>query len=254
MVVLTLACHKEPQRSLVDSTDTHAVTSAVSTPSSTTAAASAGAANSATSTEANAVTLTGTTPELVACVDLAYKGFPGIAEAGLQTPEHRQQSLDMGLYASAQQNDIDCAGILLRAGANPNGPNSKNGTLDSLSPLLIAADAKNVKLAKLLLKYHADPRLAWEGRTPLQFAARAGSVSLVKELLALNVDVNAITDQGFTPLWDAAARCHTDVVILLLNHGAKTNYRDKLSNKTPIEIARANECADTAEVLAKIVQ
>ena len=53
--------------------------------------------------------------------------------------------------------------ILLKAGANPNGPKSKNKTvLPDFSPLMLAAELNNLEAFKLLIKYGGDPELTFQ--------------------------------------------------------------------------------------------
>lgn len=66
--------------------------------------------------------------------------------------------------------------------------------------------------------------------TPLGFAASSGSTELVRLLLEAGADVNAMNDDGETPLMRAAAsqeEGHNHVVALLIEAGANATARDR---------------------------
>ena len=63
----------------------------------------------------------------------------------------------------------------------------------------------------------------------LHFAARRGDKAKIKTLLSVGVidlNISAYVD-GFTPLMMAAENGHTDIVLLLLDHGAKLSKEDR---------------------------
>src|SRR5690348_9090448 len=71
------------------------------------------------------------------------------------------------------------------------------------------------------------------GRTPLHYAAVAGDVGLVTELLVASADANAVDDDGWTPLHFAAQKGVAEIVRLLLEAGAAVDPRDSQGN-TPL--------------------
>jgi uncharacterized protein YegJ (DUF2314 family) len=83
---------------------------------------------------------------------------------------------------------------------------------DAAAPSLRAHLAKNPSLVSS--KGH-------NGWTLLHQHASAGSLAIVKVLLEGGADVNALTDQGLTPLQLARSLGWENVVALLLSHGAK---------------------------------
>ena len=67
------------------------------------------------------------------------------------------------------------------------------------------------------------------GNTPLHYAANAGHVDAVQELLtAFGAPVNAVNSAGDTPLHKAAARGHAAVVKALLAAGADATLTNAL--------------------------
>ena len=65
----------------------------------------------------------------------------------------------------------------------------------------------------------------------------SGNLSVVEELLRQGfVNVDAKTSQGRTALWTASFNGHSDVVELLLSHGADTEVRDD-DEDTALQVA-----------------
>ena len=79
--------------------------------------------------------------------------------------------------------------------------------------------------------------------------ARSGDATAVAVDLAQNpADLNLPDDAGFTPLHLAAASCHTNVVMLLLNKGADVDSRAK-DGSTPLHLAAQEGCVDVVTLL-----
>jgi ankyrin repeat protein len=147
--------------------------------------------------------------------------------------------------------------FLLDHGANPNAL-AKDNTLTrtiftmqwffeaGATPFVRAAQSSDVELLKLLLKYGADPMLRTDfGDTALTAAAGIGwvegvtyehspkaNVETVKLLLDLGLDPNAANNDGRTPLMGAALKGRSEVVQVLVDHGARLDQRDKGSRDT----------------------
>ena len=96
---------------------------------------------------------------------------------------------------------------------------------DSDSDLIIAAGHGETNRVRQLLDQRANVNAVDEnGITPLMYAAHSGVTSTVKLLLDRGADVNAkATILGFTALMNAAGFGDVEMVEALLNKGAKVN-------------------------------
>ncbi|KAF8813725.1 hypothetical protein BYT27DRAFT_7206524 [Phlegmacium glaucopus] len=130
-----------------------------------------------------------------------------------------------------------------------------------------AAATGNVGLVEYAL-YHGQPiNSVLDGVLPLHAACAGGNVQVVKVLIDHGADVNAprlprkysndknrdssapiVGTSGSTPLHFAAANGNTDVVTLLLLHGAHADRADK-HGVTPEMLAQQNGWVECAKVL-----
>jgi len=114
------------------------------------------------------------------------------------------------------------------------------------TPFVRASQSGDVELMKLLLARGADPKIATDhGDTALTAAAGIGwvegvtyehsakeNVDAVKLLLDLGLDPNAANHDGRTPLMGAALKGRSEVVQILVDHGARLDTRDNGSRDT----------------------
>jgi ankyrin repeat protein len=92
----------------------------------------------------------------------------------------------------------------------------------------------------------SPPRSAYR---PIHQFAEAGDAAAVAQDLATNSsDLDVPDDGGLTPLHLAAAHCRTNVVLLLLDEGAKVNARAK-GGATPLHLAAQEGCVDVVTIL-----
>ena len=111
---------------------------------------------------------------------------------------------------------------------------------DGATPFLRAAQSGDIPLMKLLLAHGANPKIfTAHNVTPLAVAAGIGwvegvtfewspkeTLEAVKMCLDLGIDPNVADDEGRTSLHGAAHKGRTEVIQLLVDHGAKLDAHD----------------------------
>jgi ankyrin repeat protein len=84
---------------------------------------------------------------------------------------------------------------------------------------------------------------------PIHEYAETGNVAAVAQDLSTNsYDLNLPDDAGRTPLHLAATHCHINVVVLLLNKGAKVDSKAG-GGATPLHLAAQAGCMDVVNLL-----
>jgi ankyrin repeat protein len=158
-----------------------------------------------------------------------------------------------------------------------------DGGQTNFIPLIAAAGAGNKDLVLTLLNAGADvnarevtPRgqvywstfdkevervltalgeLFWDrtgvncGRTALSISAKAGHTEVVEILLEHGANVDAKDDLGLTAMFYAAERGHTNIVKMLLDLGAKVDEYFVLIGRTPVAVALENNHPEVAKLL-----
>ncbi len=92
----------------------------------------------------------------------------------------------------------------------------------------------------------AHPHSAY--RTIHQCAINGDAAGVSAELAGHPEELNLPEDDGLTPLHLAAENCHTNVVVLLLDKGAKIGVQGS-DNETPLHLAAQEGCADVVAIL-----
>lgn len=149
---------------------------------------------------------------------------------------------------------------LIAAGADVN----RRGFME-LTPLTLVSGGKkpwHLELVTALLAAGADPNRGRQsdGRSPLESAAREGSIEIVKALLAAGADVNLVFRNGYqeTALHCAVRGERLDVIKVLLAAGAdpriKTGrkFHRERRQKDAFEFAQQAESAAVRDFFARL--
>jgi ankyrin repeat protein len=148
------------------------------------------------------------------------------------------------LTMAAMAEHGEAARFLLRHGAQVKGSADRP---DRITILMFAARAGDVELIRDLLRRGADTRdVDNNGSTALSYAARAGRTAAVRALLSAKSLVDAADSQGWTPLMHAAVNGHAETVKVLLAAGARPNAVDK-QGRTPLLLVAGH--GDHSEVI-----
>ncbi len=137
------------------------------------------------------------------------------------------------LHWAANQDDLETAALLVKAGANARAANRY-----AVTPLSLACTNGNGAMVELLLKAGADANTVLPGgETALMTAARTGKAAAVQALLAHGAKVDASESRfGQTALMWAAAEGNVEAVQALVKAGADIHARSA-SGFTPFLFA-----------------
>lgn len=129
------------------------------------------------------------------------------------------------LYHAITNGDLEMSTLLLELGEDIN--DNENEVQGGRSPLASAVERNNLSLIEMLLKAGANvngPPAQYNGRTALQCAAAQGSLGIAKQLIDRGADINAdrCGRYGRTALEIAAEYGRIDMVQLFLSEGVET--------------------------------
>lgn len=104
------------------------------------------------------------------------------------------------------------------------------------------------KLLPIGMVKHAHKHLDMDEARSIMFAAISkGDKGTLNQLLAMNVDVNFYLD-GTTPIHLAAEKGYSEIVRILIDHGANFRLKDA-AGRRPLEIALTRKFIQTTEIL-----
>jgi ankyrin repeat protein len=221
--------------------------------------------------DVNQTTEYGWTPLLVATNNRNYKlgamllergANPSIANKGGWTPLYLatdNRNIEGGDYPVPRpdMDHLEYITLLLNKGADVNArvkENTLSRTIFTMqwffepgaTAFVRAAQSSDTALMKLLLAHGADPKIPTNFEdTALTVAGGIGwvegvtyerstreNLEAVRMLLDLGIDPNAANRDGRTALMGAAHKGRNDVILLLLDRGARLDTRDKGSRDT----------------------
>lgn len=161
------------------------------------------------------------------------------------------RSIDRELIAAAERGDAKAVAALIRRGADVNAKDEKQD-----SAFLVASARGRTEVVKLTLAAGADLKSTNRyGGTGLIPACHYGHLDTVKLLLSTPIDVNHVNNLGWTALLEAVilgdgGPVHTEIVRLLLAHGARRDIADR-DGVTPLEHARRRNYRDMIGILSR---
>ena len=156
-------------------------------------------------------------------------------------------------FAPFQNSDFELIQRLIALGSDVN-VQGYNG----ITPLHRAAQAGNLRVAKLLLDHGADPNIydkyrgpvgyAYSSGTPLQYAIDSPNKEMVKFLVERGAKLNRKDSRGNTELHLTALMGNTDLTKFLIEHGSEVNAMNNY-NHTALYYAAKHGYRSVADVL-----
>ncbi|KAH6984406.1 putative ankyrin repeat protein [Ilyonectria sp. MPI-CAGE-AT-0026] len=121
------------------------------------------------------------------------------------------------------------------------GDKSKGAPLLSRPPLVIAASMGAMGCVEALLAHGADPNVLWDGGTALYCAVVGNRIDLVRRLLENEpkADLNIQPVNEDMLMIRAVCTGNTELVSLLIEHGAEVNFVDLRGHFSKTPLARA---------------
>ncbi|CAF9912261.1 MAG: hypothetical protein GOMPHAMPRED_007613 [Gomphillus americanus] len=157
---------------------------------------------------------------------------------------------DTALHKAARRGYEEVCNILIQAGIDGNAKNDLG-----LNALHAAANgqAGGVVITLLLAHDTAIEAVDNDGWTPLHWAAKAGHFDIVKVLLAHGASTSAVELlEGATPLHLATKQGHADVVVALVEAGASLEARSGSCGKTALHMACVTDHVNVLQSLIRL--
>ncbi len=145
------------------------------------------------------------------------------------------------IHCAAISGNVQIARLLTAQGAGINTQDNNGST-----PLTFAAGRRRIEMVEYLLESGADPLL--QDRRGMTAIFYAGTPEIAALVLEKGGDVNARSNEGTTPLHNAAGRGRVELARYLLQHGADPNARNN-EGITPLFWLRGDSVQAMAQLL-----
>ncbi|KAI1416701.1 putative ankyrin repeat protein [Hypoxylon sp. FL1857] len=182
----------------------------------------------------------GDTPFLTAVT----RGNPRMIDLFLRDPGivHQQSTSDNvnAVQLAAKYGKHKAIELLVKVAADLKNETSQNSDTDSPKPPLIHAVRIGFReCVRVLLDNGADPNVRCKSGSALSEAVERNDIDIVRMLLEKNADLNHPDDDEATLLMRAVQTGNTDLVSLLIQHGAKVDLAEDSDDicKTPLSLA-----------------
>ena len=184
------------------------------------------------------------TPLLKAAWDGESEIVATLLEAGAKVNAKATDTGETALMNAVSKGDPDIVKMLLKAGADVTPKNRFD-----FNAFTQAVAAGKEDIAALLLESGAKIEEGSSGLTPLQFAASAGNISMIRFLVKHGADVNhGVKSGGQTALLSAIYGAHADAVQALIELKANVNAKTK-DGDTPLKAAMKGDQDDIVQLL-----
>ena len=152
------------------------------------------------------------------------------------------------LHRAAAEGHKDVVSLLLKEGCSINVPDG-----EGMSPVHVATMSGKVDIIEMLMRHDLDVRLRdGDGFTALHFAAQCGQVVIIELLVNHGLDVNAEDNEGCTPLHSAAAHGQLESIHTVLRLGGRKSLaKSGREVGTPLHQAIAGGHKDVITLLLK---
>jgi ankyrin repeat protein len=184
------------------------------------------------------------TPLMKAAWDGESEIVETLLAAGAKVNAKSSDTDETALMSAVTKGDPAIVNMLIKAGADVT-PKNKF----SFNVFTSAVAAGNEEIAAILLEAGAKIEEGASGLTPLQFAASAGNINMIRFLVKHGADVNHGVKTGDqTALLSAIYGAHPDVVQALIELKANVNAKTK-DGDTPLKAAMKGDQDDIVKLL-----
>lgn len=152
------------------------------------------------------------------------------------------------LHMACYYGSIECAKLLIAAGANVN---ERRNMIDHMTPLYEAFWNDSLELAELLIANGASiNNVDANNRTMLHYACWAGSFKCAKLLIEIGLTINVLDRDENNPLHYAVIGGSEECINLLISTGEiDLNAPDTENSQTPLHYACRFDSLKSAEAL-----